>query len=276
MKRRMNGKANWENRTLYHGDNLAFMRSMNSGSVHLIATDPPFNKGRDFHATLESLASGASFQDRWRWDEDVPPEWVEQIQDDWPGVWAVIDWTRMVHSDAMGAFLAFMAVRLMAMHRVLRDDGSIYLPCDPTASHYLKTLMDAVFGAKQFQNEFIWYYSGGGASRKRWARKHDVILFYSKGRAWTFNADAVRVPYKWTDGRKRAKGRWSSGPERMLSLDGPVPPRGPARAPRPDNTRPRRTPRTFSRALPAIANAVSRRSCPSTHRSPAPPSARVS
>ena len=93
----MSSRPNWNNRTLYHGDNLVFMRSMNSGSVHLIATDPPFNKGRDFHATPESLAKGASFQDRWRWDEDVHPEWVDQIQDDWPGVWAVIDWTRMVH-----------------------------------------------------------------------------------------------------------------------------------------------------------------------------------
>jgi site-specific DNA-methyltransferase (adenine-specific) len=92
------------------------------------------------------------------------------------------------------------------LRRVLKPTGSIYLHCDPTASHYLKMLMDAVFGAKSFQNEFIWYYSGGGASKSRWARKHDVILFYSKGPSWTFNADAVRVPYKWTDGQRRADG----------------------------------------------------------------------
>ena len=73
-------KPNWENRTLYHGDNLDFMRSMDSATVDLIATDPPFNKGKDFHATPASLAAGASFQDRWRWDEDVHPEWVEQMQ----------------------------------------------------------------------------------------------------------------------------------------------------------------------------------------------------
>ena len=72
-------KPNWENRTLYHGDNLDFMRSMDSATVDLIATDPPFNKGRDFHATPGSLAAGGSFQDRWRWDEDVHPEWVEQL-----------------------------------------------------------------------------------------------------------------------------------------------------------------------------------------------------
>ena len=149
-------QPNWQNRTLFRGDNLDFMRSMNTGSVHLIATDPPFNKGRDFHATPESLAAGASFGDRWRWEADVQPEWLDEIQDDWPGAWAVIDTARKVYGDDLGAFLCFMAVRLMAMRRVLREDGSIYLHCDPTASHWLKALMDAVFGKANFRNEIIW------------------------------------------------------------------------------------------------------------------------
>ena len=99
-----------------------------------------------------------------------------------------------------------MGVRLIAMRRVLRDDGSLYLHCDPTASHYLKALLDAIFGRRQFQNEFIWYYSGGGASKKRWARKHDLLLFYTKGKEWTFNADDVRTEYKWDKGQRRADG----------------------------------------------------------------------
>ena len=73
-------------------------------------------------------------------------------------------------------------------------------------SHYLKVVMDGIFGGNNFQNEYIWYYSGGGASKRRWARKHDVILFYTAGRAWTFNADAVRTPYKWARGQRRADG----------------------------------------------------------------------
>lgn len=77
-------ELNFKNRTLFHGDNLLFLRGLNSESVHLIATDPPFNKGRDFHATPDSLASGAKFQDRWRWEDDVDGEWVDQITDDWP------------------------------------------------------------------------------------------------------------------------------------------------------------------------------------------------
>ncbi len=82
----MSPRPNWKNRTLCHGDNLEFLRSLNSESVHLIATDPPFNKGRDFHATPDSLAKGASFQDRWSWDKDVHEEWIDKITDDFPEV----------------------------------------------------------------------------------------------------------------------------------------------------------------------------------------------
>lgn len=146
-------KPNWENRTLFHGDNLPFMRAMNSESVHLIATDPPFKKGRDFHATPNSLASGASFQDRWSWERDVHEEWVDQITDDFPKVMNVIRGSRDSYGDDMGAFLCFMAVRLLEMHRILRPDGSLYLHCDPTASHYLKELLDAVFGRENFNNQ---------------------------------------------------------------------------------------------------------------------------
>ncbi|MCY4674729.1 MAG: DNA methyltransferase [Bacteroidetes bacterium] len=121
---------------------------MNSGSVHLIATDPPFNKGKDFHATPDSLAAGAKFQHRWSWERDVHGDWVDQTQDDYPKVWSVIQSSRLTYGDDMGAFLCFMAVRLLEMQRILRSDGRIYLHCDPTASHYLKQLMGGVFGKK--------------------------------------------------------------------------------------------------------------------------------
>ena len=86
--------ANFQNRTLYHGDNLEFLRGMNSETVHLIATDPPFNKKRDFHANPDSIASGARFTDRWSWDEDVHEEWIDSIKDDWSAVWSVIEGAR--------------------------------------------------------------------------------------------------------------------------------------------------------------------------------------
>jgi len=186
-------KPNFKNRTLYHGDNLDFLRGMNSDSVHLIATDPPFNKARDFHATPDSLSAGAKFQDRWNWDKDVHQGWVDQIQDDWPAVWAAIDFAKIIYGKDMAAFLCFMGVRLIEMQRVLRDDGSIYLHCDPTASHYLKALMDAIFGKKMFRNEIVWCYSGGGIPKKDYPRKHDVILRYTNSNKRTFNIE--RKPY---------------------------------------------------------------------------------
>ena len=172
---------NWRNRTLFHGDNLDFLRGLNSGSVHLIATDPPFNKGRDFHATPDSLAAGARFQDRWSWADDVEGEWIDQIQDDWPAVWEVIDAARTAWGDDMAAFLCFIGVRVIEMRRVLRDDGSLYLHCDPTASHYLKVLLDAVFGRRNFRNEIVWAYTGPSNTRRWFPRKHDVLLFYVHG-----------------------------------------------------------------------------------------------
>ena len=88
----------------------------------------------------------------------------------------------------MGAFLCFMAVRFLEMRRVMKPTASIYLHCDPTASHYLKELMDAVFGRKQFRNEIVWCYKSGGASSKYFAKKHDTILFYAKSDKYEFNS----------------------------------------------------------------------------------------
>ena len=178
---------NFPDRALYHADNLDILRGMNSESVNLIATDPPFNKGRDFHATPESLSGGASFQDRWSWKLDVHEEWIDSIKDDWPGAMTVINASRVAYGDDMGAFLCFMGVRLMEMHRILRHDGSIYLHCDDTASHYLKSLMDAVFGRTQFRNEVIWRRTAGRSDAKQYGRVHDVILFYSKSDHWKWN-----------------------------------------------------------------------------------------
>ena len=113
---------------------------MNSESVDLIATDPPFNKGRDFHATPDSLAAGAKFQDRWSWEQDVHAEWIDQITDDHPRLMEAIESARYAHSDGMGAYMCFTAVRLIEMHRLLKSTGSIYLHCDPTVSHYLKAV----------------------------------------------------------------------------------------------------------------------------------------
>ncbi|MYG41350.1 MAG: hypothetical protein F4201_11185 [Nitrospira sp. SB0677_bin_15] len=181
------GTPNWNNRTLFHGDNLDFLRAMNDDSVDLIATDPPFNKGRDFHATPDSLAKGGRFQDRWSWEEDVHEEWVSLLKDDNPKVLNVIQGSRNSYGDDMGAFLCFMAVRLLAMRRILKPTGSLYLHCDSTASHYLKELLDSIFGKKQFRNEIVWKRNTSHNSGHQFGRIHDTLLFYSCGKKWTWN-----------------------------------------------------------------------------------------
>ena len=95
----------------------------------------------------------------------------------------------------MKSYLIMMAVRLLEMKRILRSTGSIYLHCDPTASHYLKSLMDSIFGSSNFRNEIVWAYRGGGVPKSDFARKHDIMFRYGKTKAVTFNVDAVRVPY---------------------------------------------------------------------------------
>ena len=194
------GTPNFANRTLYHGDNLPFLRGMNSETVHLIATDPPFNKGRDFHATPDSLAAGARFEDRWRWEEDVHQEWVDAIQDDWPAVWQVIEAARVAAGEDMAAFLCWLGVRLLEMHRILREDGSLYLHRDATASHYLKAMLDGIFGRKCFRNEIVWLYDGPQRPPKRdFAAKHDIILRYTKSDDYIANADGLNALLEVSD-----------------------------------------------------------------------------
>ena len=190
------GNLNFVNRTLFHGDNLDFLKAINTATIDLIATDPPFNTGRDFHATTpqklkdsEKEKKKIGFQDRWTWDEnDVQHhKWIEKVKAYSEDVYHVIQGSRKSYGDDMGAFLCFMAARLLEMRRVLKPTGSIYLHCDPTASHYLKELMDAIFGRNNFRNEIIWYYKTGGMSKRWFGKKHDVILFYSKTDKYNFN-----------------------------------------------------------------------------------------
>ena len=194
----MSGGINVRNRTLFHGDNLPFLQGINSGAVHLIATDPPFKKGRDFHATPGSLAGGARFKDRWNWDDDVHDDWVDSIKDDWPAVWAAIESAKLSYGEDMAAFLCWLAVRLMEMHRILRPDGSLYLHIDHTAHAYVKCLMDAVFGWKNFRNEIVWrigWVSGFKTQKRGWIRNHDTILYYVKSEAAQAKFNKEYIPY---------------------------------------------------------------------------------
>ena len=166
---------------------------MNSQCIDLIYLDPPFNSNVNYAAPIGSLAAGAHFKDRWSLN-DVKIAWVDIIEAEYPRIKYLL---LACESDSLKSYLIYMAIRLIEMKRILRDTGSIYLHCDPTAGHFLKVLMDAIFGQRNFRNEIIWGYKGPGSPKMRqFNRKHDTIFWYSKGKNWVFNADAIRIPHE--------------------------------------------------------------------------------
>ena len=180
-------EANFVDKTIWTGDNLDILRGLNSESVDLIYLDPPFNSNRNYAAPVGSRAAGAAFKDTWTLS-DLDTAWMGLIADEQPAMYKVIETAGLTHGKGMQSYLCMMAVRLLEMRRVLRETGSIYLHCDPTASHYLKMLMDSIFGKGNFRNEIVWCYEDvGGRAPKYFKRKHDVLLFYYKGTSSIFN-----------------------------------------------------------------------------------------
>ena len=174
---------NWSNRTLWIGDNLDIMRGMNSETVNLIYLDPPFNSNRNYSAPIGSEAAGAAFKDTWTLS-DVDEAWHGEIADRDPALYAIVDAAGLSHGKGMKSYLIMMAVRLLEMRRLLKPTGSIYLHCDPTASHYLKTLMDAIYGAGNFRNDIVWKRKAGRGETQnaaiRFGVTSDVLLFYAR------------------------------------------------------------------------------------------------
>lgn len=178
---------NWENK-LFFGDNLDILREhIPDESVDLIYLDPPFNSKATYNVLFreqsgeESTAQITAFEDTWHWGLESEKTYHELVTQ---GTKKLADLIQALRSflgqNDMMAYLTMMGIRLVEMHRVLNRSGSIYLHCDPTASHYLKLLMDTVFGVQNFRNEIIWCYRTGGISKKWFGRKHDIILSYSK------------------------------------------------------------------------------------------------
>ena len=202
---------NFADKTIWTGDNLDIMRGMNSESVDLIYLDPPFNSNQNYAAPVGSAAAGAAFKDTWTLS-DLDVAWMGLIADEQPATAHVLQTAGLTHGKGMQSYLTMMAVRLMEMRRLLKPTGSIYLHCDDTASHYLKLLMDATFGAGNFKNEIIWKRTAGRSDAKRFGRVHDVLLFYAgPGATWNrqytkHDPDYVAKAYRNED----ARGRWRS------------------------------------------------------------------
>ena len=202
---------------LYYGDNLTFMRDvMKTSSVDLIYIDPPFNSNRNYNLLYKNATRGAvpekeiAFCDTWELTPEkedlirnMPEEIMRQndngngIEPEFLNFWNL--WVSALQNTRpkLLAYIVYMTYRLLEMKRVLSPMGSIYLHCDPTASHYLKVMMDSIFGHTNFQNEIVWYYKNASRGKKRLAKAHDIILWYSKTPDhFTFNRDDILVPFE--------------------------------------------------------------------------------
>ena len=215
--------ANFADKTVWTGDNLDILRGMNSESVDLIYLDPPFNSSRNYAAPIGSKAAGAAFKDTWTLD-DLNIAWMGLIADEQPAMYQVLQAARLTHGKGMQSYLCMMGVRLLEMRRVLKDTGSIYLHCDPTASHYLKLLMDAVFGVGNFRNNIVWKRTSGHSDATRYGSVHDELLFYVRGSDYTWNRtfqdydpDYVERYYRYEDSDGR---RWMSDNLSAAGLQG--------------------------------------------------------
>ncbi len=184
---------NVANRTLFNRDNLDILHGINDSCIDLIYLDPPFNKKKTFTAPIGSSAEGASFTDIFR-QEDIKDEWVDSIRYENHQLHEYLKGVKFFSNQYNYCYLVYMAVRLMECHRILKNTGSLYLHCDPTMSHYLKIVLDCIFGEDNFRNEVVWSYSTGGVSKRHFAKKHDIILFYSKTSKKCFNQP--RIPSK--------------------------------------------------------------------------------
>jgi site-specific DNA-methyltransferase (adenine-specific) len=212
--------------TLFYGDNLDVLRRhVADASVDLVYLDPPFQSGKDYSVIFEShrgergdeRAQAEAFKDTWRWGRESEESYVEIEQAGGTLGTALRALRSMIGESDLMAYLCMMAPRLVELRRVMKATGSLYLHCDPTASHYLKVLLDAIFGAACFRNEVIWRYRRWPAKARRFQRMHDVLLFYAAtpGNQQTFNvlygyeklADSTRKTF----GTKKQKADFASG-----------------------------------------------------------------
>ena len=186
--------TDWKNQ-LYFGDNLDILRNhVADASVDLIYLDPPFNSNANYNVLFQekggqqSAAQITAFEDTWHWNLDSESAYQDVVTN---GTGKLPDLLQAMRSflgdNDMMAYLTMMAQRMAEFHRVLKETGSIYLHCDPTASHYLKLLMDSVFGPQNFRNEIVWKRTSAHNSASRYGPNHDIILFCSRSQTYTWN-----------------------------------------------------------------------------------------
>lgn len=204
-----------DNRTLYFGDNLQVIEERFPDNwFDLIYLDPPFNSNRNYNVLfkegqVDASAQIRAFEDTWEWSAPTIRLFNELKENPNPQIAIMMQSLFEIMRDTpMMAYLVNMTARLIPLRRVLKETGSIYLHCDPTASHYLKMIMDVIFGKENFRNEIVWCYRGGGSPKQDFARKHDVILRYSKSKNYRFYADPIRIPYQAEGVNRKDDAMW--------------------------------------------------------------------
>lgn len=197
---------NVENRTIFEGDNLYVLRGLDADTIDLIYLDPPFNSNRTFAAATESEAAGAAFKDSWT-PNDLDRAWHGELAEKAPYLYHAISTAEFTHGTSMKAYLIMMGIRMLEMYRILKPTGTLYLHCDDNASHYLKMMMDGIFGKDNFRNEIVWQraVTSKGNLKKGLARDSDLILRYSKSKNFVWNPDAVTIPYDMQDLDEKTK-----------------------------------------------------------------------
>jgi len=191
---------------LFYGDNLDVLRRhVKDESVDLVYLDPPFNSNANYNVLFaakdghQSAAQIQAFEDTWQWDEGAARQFAETVEQGGAVADVLLAFERFIPASDMLAYLVMMAPRLTELRRVLKPTGSLYLHCDPTASHYLKLLLDAVFRPRLFRSEIIWKRTTAHSSAKRFAPIHDVILYYAKSDAPTWNSPRTEYDQKYLD-----------------------------------------------------------------------------
>jgi site-specific DNA-methyltransferase (adenine-specific) len=210
--------------TLFYGDNLAILRErIADESIDLIYLDPPVNSNATYNVLFkapdghQSQAQIEAFDDTWHWNEPAERAFDEVMQS---GNSDAAEMLRAMRSflkeNDMMAYLTMMAVRLIELHRVLKPTGSLYLHCDPTASHYLKLILDGIFGASRFKNELVWRRgTPRGHAFKRYASSHYVNFYYAKGEVTSWNVESAVIKYDIEDLGEKTDEKYS-----LLDTDG--------------------------------------------------------
>jgi site-specific DNA-methyltransferase (adenine-specific) len=204
----MNTKEN----KLYYGDNLEVLRHyINDETIDLCYIDPPFNSKRNYNMIYNNIgkedrAQAQAFVDTWEWNE-AATKGYEELRNPENKLYSfqtrslIEGLQKILGNGSLFAYIVHITLRVAEIHRVLKPTGSFFLHCDPTSSHYLKLVLDAIFcpSGGDFRNELIWCYSRMAAKgQKQFSRCHDVIFWYSKSKSWSFNVDSIRLPYAAT------------------------------------------------------------------------------